>query len=229
MQVNIEKTKTLHVRAQDETTPTSRDEAIAGCNYRCPHLNCDFQFVTKRGMKIHADRCEWRDEFEVGSIAGHRGPTVARQYLANQVERLWERAWHLRSKGQRPPRTDQRLRDRKWRLCSRLEVQVRRVWPPLLISEGGCNSQIKRAQTRKTQNFVGTLADEVATLCKIVDQQASRPVIHCCQVPLDNVFREKHLGTIFTADTQQKHDVKEKIGRDLARCGKRRICHSTSI
>lgn len=41
-------------------------------------------------------------------------------------------------------------------------------------------------------------------------------------VPLDNVFREKYLGTIFTVDAEQKHDVKENIVRALVRCGKLR-------
>ena len=80
MQVNIEKTVALHVRAQDQVSPTSSSQAKSICKYRCPHLNCGFQFLTQHGMKVHAGRCEWKDEFEVEAIVGHRGPTVARQY-----------------------------------------------------------------------------------------------------------------------------------------------------
>ena len=57
--------------------PTSSSEAKSICKYHCPHLNCGFQFLTQHGMK---GRCEWKDEFEVEAIVGHRGPTVARQY-----------------------------------------------------------------------------------------------------------------------------------------------------
>ena len=64
--------------------------------------------------------------------------------------------------------------------------------------------------------------DEAVTMCKIVEQRASRPVIHCGGQPLANVFREKYLGTIFTADAEQKHDVKEKIERAVSRCGQLR-------
>ena len=53
MQVNIEKTKTLHVRTQDKTSPNSRAETMAACKSQCPHLNCGFQFATKQRMKIH--------------------------------------------------------------------------------------------------------------------------------------------------------------------------------
>ena len=31
-------------------------------------------------MNIHAGRCEWKNEFEVDHIEGHRGPVTARQY-----------------------------------------------------------------------------------------------------------------------------------------------------
>ena len=80
MKVNVDKTVVLHVRAQDETSPTSPDEAKAVCKFRCPHLNCGFMFLTKHGMQVHAGRCKWKDEFEVDCIVGHRGPIVARQY-----------------------------------------------------------------------------------------------------------------------------------------------------
>ena len=29
---------------------------------------------------VHAGRCEWRHEFEVDKIVGHRGPVVVRQF-----------------------------------------------------------------------------------------------------------------------------------------------------
>ena len=69
---------------------------------------------------------------------------------------------------------------------------------------------------------MGSLTDETVKVCKIIDQQSQRPVIHCEGAPLDNVFRSKYLNTIFTADTQQKHDVKERIARALTRCGQLR-------
>ena len=47
----------------------------------------------------------------------------------------------------------------------------------------------------QVQKFKGTLADEAVILSKIVKQQSERPTIHCCGVPLDNIFREKYLLT----------------------------------
>ena len=63
-----------------------------------------------------------------------------------------------------------------------------------------------------------------------MNQQSDRPTIPCFGVPLDNVFREKYLGTIFTADTNQKHDVKETVTRALSRCGQlRHILDSSDL
>ena len=37
-----------------------------------------------------------------------------------------------------------------------------------------------------------------------------------------NVFREKYLGSVFTADADQLHDIKARIAQALTRCGKLR-------
>ena len=79
MDINIENTVTLHVREQDETSPTSPDEALSVCKFRCPHLNCGFEFLTNHGMQVHTGRCEWKNEFEVDFTAGDRESTVTRQ------------------------------------------------------------------------------------------------------------------------------------------------------
>ena len=36
--------------------------------------------MTEQGMKIHSGTCKWKDEYEVESIIGHRGPVVMRWY-----------------------------------------------------------------------------------------------------------------------------------------------------
>ena len=58
MKVNAEKTVVMHVRAQDKTSVTTPEEAKAVCKYCCPHLNCDFHFMSKHGMQVHTTRCE---------------------------------------------------------------------------------------------------------------------------------------------------------------------------
>ena len=74
----------------------------------------------------------------------------------------------------------------------------------------------------KEQNFVGTLAEEKVQVCKLVQQQESRPVIQCEGDDLENVFRFKYLGSVFTADAKQIYDIKTRIVKAFARCGKLR-------
>ena len=81
MNVKIVKTKILHGRSQDPVTDTTSSEATAVSKFKCPHLNCGFRFLTKRGMQVHAGRCEWRNEFEIERILAYKGPVHARQYL----------------------------------------------------------------------------------------------------------------------------------------------------
>ena len=58
MKVKIVKTKILHVHSQEPVFDTSSEEASKVYNFVCPHLNCDYHFLTKRGMLVHAGRCE---------------------------------------------------------------------------------------------------------------------------------------------------------------------------
>ena len=81
MKVKIVKTKVLHVRPQDPVTETTSSEASKVCKFTCPHLNCGFRFLTKRGMLTHAGRCEWSKEYEVERILACKGPLCARKYL----------------------------------------------------------------------------------------------------------------------------------------------------
>ena len=83
MDVNIVKTKSLHVRQQESVSKTTQDEARAKCKFKCPHPGCDHVFLTQRGRNIHAGRCQWRNEFEfvVEAILSHKGRIIARQYL----------------------------------------------------------------------------------------------------------------------------------------------------
>ena len=75
----------------------------------------------------------------------------------------------------------------------------------------------------KTQNFLGTLADKTVMTCKIIEQQKERPKIKCGGRELDHVFRSKYLGSVFTADADQDHDINARIARPtpgVANCAK---------
>ena len=80
MEISIKKTKVMHVRAQDEVTATTTAETVKACRYVCPHLHCGFQFYTRRGMPVHAGRCEWRNEIKIVSIVDCKGEIHRRKY-----------------------------------------------------------------------------------------------------------------------------------------------------
>ena len=47
-------------------------------------------------------------------------------------------------------------------------------------------------------------------------------MVNCEDTPLENVFRFKYLGSVFTADGLQLYDVKERIAKSFAACGRLR-------
>lgn len=71
----------------------------------------------------------------------------------------------------------------------------------------------------KTQTFTGTLADKAVQLNKLVVQQQQRPKVMCESNQLKNKFRFKYLGTIFTADANQTHDINARIAQAQQRHG----------
>ena len=81
MSVNCDKTKGMQIRSQDPVSKTTSEEAKKVCKYVCPHLNCGYRFFSKRGMKVHAGKCVWANEYEVERIIDSKGPTCARRFL----------------------------------------------------------------------------------------------------------------------------------------------------
>ena len=178
MQLSTDKTKALHVMIQDPVSPTTAEEATNQCKFTCPHLNCNFKFMTKSGLRIHMSRCEWRDEFEVERIVQHRGAVVSRQYKVrwknfDATYDTWEPRNNLHPKTIKDYEVVNGSYDYTWQhRCT--------------ICDLPCSSTrvIKIHQARvhkdeKTQNFKGSLADNAVKMCKLVQQQESRPAIKC--------------------------------------------------
>ena len=80
MNISIEKTKVLHVRTQDKTSPTTTDQALKICKFTCPHHMCGHRFLTKHGMLVHAGRCDHRNVYAMDGIVDHKGPPKSRKY-----------------------------------------------------------------------------------------------------------------------------------------------------
>ena len=218
MYLNADKTKVMHIRRQDEVSPLTKEEAKDVCKFTCPHINCGFKFLTKNGMKIHAGRCEWKNEYEVDHICNHRGPLCARQFKARWKDYepnfdTWEPRGNLHPELIKEYELANGAYDHEWRFrCEVCDL-------PCSSSRGVAIHKTRMHKTDKEQNFKGTLAAEAVKVCKLVKQQDQRPVIRCDGKDLENVFRFKYLGTIFTADAKQQHDIKTRIAKAYSRCG----------
>ena len=81
MEISIPKTKVLHVRRQEQITETTASEARAMCKFTCAHLNCGFKFHNRRGMQVHASKCEHRNDLKIRKILDCKGDVCARKYL----------------------------------------------------------------------------------------------------------------------------------------------------
>ena len=228
MSISIEKTKTLHVREQDPVSKTRAEEAAEVCKYVCPHLNCEHRFLTKRGMQIHASRCEWRDEFVVDRIMDHKGKLAQRKFLIS-----WKGykkcTWVPRS-NVHPELIEEYEKangcyDYSWPFrCDQCGLPC--------ASDVGVNIHKRKAHKtqEKSQSFAGTLADKKVQREKKAAQQSQRPTVMCGNEEISNVFNFRYLGTLFSSDADQSTDVESRIAQAMQRFGQlRHIFNSSDI
>ena len=228
MSVSIPKTMTLHVRKQDEVSKTTSEEAKKLCRYECPHLNCDHSFLTKKGMLIHAARCEWKDEFEIERIVSHRGPVTSRSYLVKwkgytDNDNSWVTRTNLHPKTIEEYEKGAGVYVYDWRFrCPQCDLPC--------ASERGVRIHMGRAHKEaKQQEFHGRLVDKAVQVQKMEEQQLARPQVMCEGQPLCNVFRFRYLGTIFAANASQKFDLDSRIAMAMARCGRLRPVFDSKV
>ena len=221
MDVNIVKTKALHVRQQEGVTKTTQDEARAKCKFACPHPGCGHVFLTKRGRDIHAGRCQWQNEFVVERILNHKGPTTARQYLIRWHGYSSQHdSWVPRSNIHPEAIKDYEIQSgsyvQNWRFrCPDCDL-------PCKLIRGIKIHQSKAHKPTKSQSFEGRLADGAVQVSKMEALQKERPTIYCGDSALDNVFKFVYLGTIFAANGLQCYDVDARVAMAMSRCGKLR-------
>ena len=150
-----------------------------------------------------------------------RGPLTARQYNIRWKDYTeeydtWEPRSNIHPELIRDYEIENNVYEHEWRFrCEVCDL-------PCASARGVTIHKARIHKSTKQQNFSGTLAEEAVKVCKLVKQQENRPDIHCDGEILKNVFKFKYLGTIFTADAEQKHDIKTIIAKSFSRCGKLR-------
>ena len=194
MEINVDKTKTLHVRTQDAISKTTSEEVNDVCAYTCPHLQCGHKFLNAKGMKIHASKYKWKNEFKVQKIMGIRGNITTRQYLIRWDDYsedfdTWEPRSNIHPDLIKDFEIENGHYDFDWahrcNICDLTCVSARGIKVH--------KARIHKAQHEESQNFKGTLADKAVTTQKMVEQQDQRPHILCEGKKIENVFRFSYL------------------------------------
>lgn len=221
MNISISKTKALHVRDQDEISATTAKEAKAVCKFVCPHYSCKFTFRTYRGMLIHAGKCKCSTTHEVDRIVDCSGDVLNRQYKVRWQGYLpsadtWEPRSHFHPTIVNTYEKVNGIFNYDWpHRCSVCESPC--------ASQHGVKIHAARAhKAAKEQDFKHRLADRAVQVQKLAAQQVSRPTVTCEDQPLENKFKFKYLGTIFSADGLQDYDIDARIATAKTRCGKLR-------
>ena len=225
MKIKIEKTKGLHVRRQDPITSTTPEEAKRVCEFKCPHAMCNFVFGTKHGMRIHASRCRYKDEYEVEKILDSKGPVCAKKFKIRwrgygPEADTWESRSNVHPELIRDFELENGCYNHNWRFrCHICDLPC--------ASDRGVKIHIRKAHdsdmtTDALQSFKGSTADKLVQKQKWKAQQETRPKIYCGNNALDNVFLFTYLGSRFAADGRQSYDIKSRIAMAFNRCGELR-------
>ena len=80
-----------------------------------------------------------------------------------------------------------------------------------------------------TQNFKGTCAATRVRENKIAKAQEDEAKVKCGDLPLENIFHFKYLGSIFSADGDQQYDVRKRVGMAMTRMGQLRHIFNADI
>lgn len=221
MEISIPKTKVLHVRRQEQVTDTTATEARAVCKFTCPHLNCGFKFHNRRGMQIHASKCEHKNDLKISKILDCKGEVCSRKYLIRwenypEEEDSWEPRGNLHPYDIRMFEIKNGRYVHDWQhRCDVCDLPCRSA-----IGVRVHKSRVHKAE--KKQEFKGRLADGAVKVKKWTQLQSLRPKVECEGQQLQNVFKFKYLGTILAADGRDDYDISNRITKAQIRCGQLR-------
>ena len=234
MNINITKTKNLHVARQEKVTAPTLEEMQA-TEQTFKH-ECKFfprKFKTKRGLHIHQASCNCQhglaeEEDEFGDIDTAFGTVEQRWYRVQWSQHpgkdTWEPERSLRRQG-----LGEAIRN-FW-VKSNLDPSTEfiadpdDVWRCYCCGKGFKLVRTLKAHITRThpkRKWLGSAADKHTRHEKRVAVQKKKAIILCEGKPLKNVWSFVYLGSRFSADGDPLTDVKARIASAMKTAGKMR-------
>ena len=223
MNINIKKTKTLHVAEQAVPAVSTVEEMKkTEAEYKHKCIFCPRRCKTARGLKIHMAACNFQhsltdEEFEINDINAtfgtleHRwfrvcwknhpgkdswGPerSLCRQGCSAAIHHFWKKSSLNPSSG--------------------FIADPDGVWRCYCCGKGyknerGLATHIRMTHTRR--QWTGSSADRDTRQMKRIKVQQSKPTVTCEERALKNVWSFIYLGAKFSADGNHLTDVKARI------------------
>ena len=214
MEISVSKTKVMHIRRQEECSPVTDLEAKAQAKFVCPHIDCNYVFNNKHGLKVHASKCKKKDHFTADKILEVFGATgsASRRFKVwwagyGADEDTWEPFSNLPPHMIKEFLLSNNLYDHAWPgarcpLCDKPCKNSRGVKSHMRH----CYFNNTGADQKK-QQFSCSKAEAAARTAKRKNAQKSRPKVRCEGNDLDNVFLFKYLDSIYAVDDSHEHDV----------------------
>ena len=231
MTISISKTEVMHVQEQGHIPSATAAEARAVCKHACPNAEhgCNRVFFNLHGIKCHYGECKWVNEYDVDKIleVSTSGLKFKVRWLGYGPESdTWEPRRNLHPNKVNEFLKTNNLYDYEWTgpRCPNFDQ-------PFSCQRGVKMHQRFHCQMApdKPQNFKGTKTAEKVKEDKMEEQQKQRQNVRCEGEDLKNVFKFKHLGSVFSADGDHKYDVRRRVGMAMTGMGQLNQVFSSGI
>ena len=229
MEINVKKTKCMHVRRQQKVAAPDRKAAEKVCKFTCKNVGCGWFFGSKHGLKVHKGRwCNWQRYYEVEKILDIEYDQLPVGLGKAKFLVKWKNYDHSHNEWVEYDRVTKPAileylkangkYDHAW--AHRCEVCDK----PCRSSHGvKIHYAAKCKDKTKCQHYEGTVAAQLHREAVLTEEQEKEEKAFCQGRPLENVFSFRYLGSMFTADGREDKDIKRRIGMAVTRCGQLRF------
>ena len=236
MNINVEKTECMHVQRQQKIDHPTTDQARKVCKFQCKNLGCGWLFGNKHGLAVHRGKyCKRAEYYEVEKILGVRtevypiglGPTefLIKWQGYNSSENKWIKYENVTKAAIDEYLHTNRLYDHQWK------HRCHSCGKPCRTAHGVKIHYARKCKHKdKQQSFQGTVAADLHTMAIHKERQDNLDKVLCNGNILKNCFLFKYLGSMFSADGNNKADIRRRTGMAVTRCGQlRQVFSSPSI